>query len=160
MPNKVVGGLVIACVAVTVTAAAREASAQEPPDAAIHMSAKELPWAPLTPDSGLQWVPLWGDHSKPDEDGYGMLLMVPAGAEAGVHAHSDHRHVINMQGTLVRMMEGDAAPEALPPGSYVYQPGGQFHNERCEGPEDCVLFIHQHGHPPGAADMLRPHAGP
>lgn len=158
MRNKVVGGLVIACVAVTMAAAARGASAQEPPAAAIHLSAKELPWAPLTPDSGLQSVRLWGDGSKPDEDGYGMLLMVPAGAEAGVHAHRDHRHVINMRGTLVRIVEGDAAPIELPPGSYVYQPGGQFHNERCKGPEDCVLFIHQHGHQPGAADMLKPHA--
>ncbi len=153
MRNKVIGGLVIACVAATMTAAAREASAQELPNAAVHMAAKDLHWSPLTPDSGLQWVRLWGDRSHPDEDGYGMLLMVPAGTEAGLHMHTDHHHAINMQGTWVYTVEGDAAPKELPAGSYVLQPGGQLHNERCKGPEDCVLFIHQHG----IADMLVPH---
>ena len=153
MRNQVAGGLVIACVAVTMTAATREASAQEPPGAAVHMSAKELHWAPLTPDGSLQWVRLWGDRSHPDEDGYGMLLMVPAGTEAGLHIHTDHHHAINIQGTWVYTVEGDAARKELPPGSYVLQPGGQLHNERCKGPEDCVLFIHQHG----IADMLVPH---
>ena len=152
MRNKVFGGLVIACVALIMTAATREASAQEPPATAVHMAAMELDWAPLTPDGSLQWVRLWGDRSQPDDDGYGMLLLVPAGTQAGLHMHTHHHHAINIQGTWVYTVEGDAAPKNLPPGSYVLQPGGQLHNERCH-PEDCVLFIHQHG----MADMLVPH---
>ena len=82
-----------------------------------------------------------------------MLLMVPAGTEAGLHIHTHHHHAINIQGTWVLTVEGDAAPKELPTGSYVFQPEGQLHNDRCKGPEDCVLFIHQHG----SADMLPPH---
>ena len=50
-------------------------------------------------------------------------------------------------------VEGDAAPMELPAGSYVFQPEDQLHNDRCKGPEDCMLFVHQHG----MADMLLPH---
>ena len=42
MRNKVVGGLVIACVAVAMTAATRDASAQEPPDAAVHLVLRHI----------------------------------------------------------------------------------------------------------------------
>ena len=46
----------------------------------------------------------------------------------------------------------DPVEKRLPPGFYVFQPGGQFHNDGCAGPDDCVLFIHQHT----AGDLLLP----
>ena len=39
----------------------------------------------------------------------------------------------------------DGAEERdLPPGSYVFQPKMGMHVDACVGPEDCILFIHQH----------------
>ena len=125
MRNKVFGGLVIARVAVPMTAT-HEASVQEPPDTAVLMAAKELHWMPLTPDSGLQWVPLWGDRSQPDEDGYGMLLMVPAGM--------DHHHAITIQGTWLYTAAGDAAPKELPPGSLRAPAGRAAAQRTLQGP--------------------------
>ena len=83
-----------------------------------------------------------------------MFLKLPAGSEGGLHAHTGDYHGINVQGTWVRTIEGDPVEKELPPGSYVFQPGGQFHNDRCAGPEDCVLFIHQNT----MGDLLTPPA--
>ena len=152
MGSKSFGGLVVVCVAVTIAAATREASAQKQPATAVHLSASELDWRPLTPEIPLQSVQLWGERSQPGERGYGMFLILPAGAEAGLHAHTSDYHGVNIQGTWVRTVEDDPVGKELPPGSYVFQPGGQFHNDRCAGPEDCVLFIHQHS----MGDMLVP----
>ena len=45
----------------------------------------------------------------------------------------------------VRLWDLDGGEEReLPPGSYVFQPGGAMHGDACVGPEDCVLFLHQH----------------
>ena len=40
----------------------------------------------------------------------------------------------------------------LPPGSYVFQPGGEMHGDACVGPEDCVLVLSQSV----AADFILP----
>ncbi len=135
--KRMLGGLVVAWVAGTIGVAGG-ALAQDQPAAAVNLSAEELNLAPMQP------VVVWGDRSQPGADGYGMFLVLPAGAEAGVHAHTGDYHGINVQGTWVRTVEGDPVEKELPPGSYVFQPGGQFHNDRCAGPDDCVLFIHQH----------------
>ena len=81
-----------------------------------------------------------------------MFLVLPAGVEVGMHAHTGDYYGINIQGTWVRTVEGDPVEKELPPGSYVFQPGGQFHNDRCAGPDDCVLFLHQHA----AGDFIPP----
>ena len=31
----------------------------------------------------------------------------------------------------------------LPPGSYVFQPGGEMHGDACGGPEDCAIMLSQ-----------------
>ena len=43
-------------------------------------------------------------------------------------------------------VEGDATPgKELAPGSYVFQPGKQMHDDVCKpGKVDCISFIHQH----------------
>ena len=160
MGRRIVSGFVVACVAVAVAAAARQAPAQGQLATAVHLSASELGWVPLAPDIPIQMVPLWGDRSRPGE--YGMFLKLPADSEAGLHAHTGDYHGINIQGTWMRTIEGDPVEKELPPGSYVFQPGRQFHNDRCtharlhrcKGPEDCVLFIHQHS----MGDLLTPPA--
>jgi hypothetical protein len=76
-----------------------------------------------------------------------MLLKQPGGGfEAGMHAHASDYHGVLVQGTWIHTVEGDSsAPKELTPGSYVFQPAWQFHNERFLGPEDCIVYIHQLG---------------
>ena len=138
MDNKMFGGLVVVCVAAAIGVATGESSAQEQSPAAVNLSADELDLMPMQP------VIVWGDRSEPGEDGFGMFLVLAAGSEVGMHAHTGDYHGINIRGTWVRTVEGDPVEKELPPGSYVFQPGGQFHNDRCAGPDDCLLFIHQH----------------
>jgi hypothetical protein len=104
--------------------------------------------AGMTPSGAIAWEPffggplqiakLWGDR---DQGAYGMLLKMPAGFEAGSHAHTSDYHAINVQGTWVHTMDGQT--KELPVGSYVMQPGMQFHNDSCKGPGECILFIQQ-----------------
>ena len=85
-------------------------------------------------------VMLWGDRSKGE---YAMLLKVPAGFVAPIHTHTGDYHGVNLAGTWRHSFAG-GEERALPPGSYVFQPGLGMHGDACVGPEDCILFIHQH----------------
>lgn len=99
---------------------------------------EEIVFEPFAPGMPLQIAKLWGDRTQ---GAYGMLLKIPPGFEAGFHAHTADYYALNMQGTWVHTMDG--VSKVLPVGSYVMQPGGQFHNDVCKGPDDCILFIHQ-----------------
>src|SRR5713226_1092031 len=101
--------------------------------------AGELVFAPIAPDSPVQVAKLWGDRSQGE---HGMLLKIPAGFEAGLHAHTGDYHGINLQGTWVHTM-ADGQTKELPAGSYVMQPGMENHNDVCKGPGDCILLIHR-----------------
>jgi hypothetical protein len=101
----------------------------------------EMKWEDLIPGAPLKMAKLWGDRGKGGD--YAMLLKLPAGFEAGMHAHSGDYFGITTQGTWIHTNEGGAAHE-LPPGSYVFQPAKLMHNDSCKGPVDRILFIHQH----------------
>jgi hypothetical protein len=100
----------------------------------------ELDWREMAPGSPLKMVILWGDRSKGE---YAMLLKMPAGFVAPVHAHSGDYHGMNLTGTWKHAFDG-GEERALPPGSYVFQPGMGMHGDACVGPEDCILFVHQY----------------
>ena len=103
----------------------------------------DIKWEPLM-GGPLQIAKLWGDRDKGPE--YGMLLKFPAGMDSGMHAHTADYHAILIQGTWVHTVEGEAAPaKELTPGSYVFQPGKQMHDDLCKGKVDCITFVHQHG---------------
>lgn len=140
----------ISCVATAILAATYEAGAQTPSATAIHLPATALKWEPFAAGAPVDVAPLWGDRTKPDE--FGMFLRLRAGQETGMHAHTADYRGVNVQGIWVRTIQGDPVPKELPPGSYVFQPGKQFHNDMCKGPVDCVLFIHQHS----MADVIQP----
>jgi len=110
---------------------------------AIQTAAPDIKWEPLM-GGPLQIAKLWGDREKGPE--YAMLLKMPAGADSGMHAHTADYHGLAVQGTWVHTVEGDAASvKDLPPGSYVFQPGKQMHQDVCKGKVDCIVFVHQHG---------------
>jgi quercetin dioxygenase-like cupin family protein len=100
-------------------------------------SADTLNWQKFG-DSPLKVAKLWGDR---DTGAYGMLFKLPPGFKAGVHAHTADYNGISLAGTWVHTMDGET--KELPPGSYVMQPGGAFHDDSCKGPEECILLIQQ-----------------
>jgi quercetin dioxygenase-like cupin family protein len=108
-------------------------------DAGVMIPANEIVFVPSAAGSPILVAKLWGER---DQGEYGMLIKIPAGFEAGLHAHTGDYHGINLQGIWVHTM-GDGQTKELPPGSYVMQPGMQNHNDVCKGPEDCILLIHQ-----------------
>lgn len=108
-------------------------------DTGTMIPAGEIVFEPFAPGSPVHVAKLWGDRSQGE---YGILLKIPVGFEAGLHAHTGDYHGINLQGTWVHTMANGETKE-LAPGSYVMQPGMQNHNDVCKGPSDCILFIHQ-----------------
>jgi len=100
----------------------------------------EMQWQDMGPGSPLKFVVLWGDRSKGE---YAMLLKMPAGFVAPIHAHTGDYHGINLTGTWRHSFDG-GEEKAMAPGSYVFQPGMGMHGDACVGSEDCILFIHQH----------------
>ena len=103
-------------------------------------AADEMTWQEMAPGSPLKIVVLWGDRAKGE---YAMLLKMPAGFVAPIHAHTGDYHGMNLTGTWRHSFDG-GEERAMVPGSYVFQPGMGMHGDACVGPEDCILFIHQH----------------
>jgi hypothetical protein len=116
----------------------------------ITVPAADLKWEALVPGSPVKMCVLWGDSKKGP---FGMLLKLPGGFDGGMHTHATDYHAVCVQGTWIHTVEGDSsAPKELTPGSYVMQPAWQFHDDKCKGPEDCIVYIHQLGE----ADFIRP----
>jgi Domain of unknown function (DUF4437) len=107
----------------------------------VMKGAGELEWVDHTPGSPVKRAMLWGSRESGND--YGMLLKLPAGFVAPIHAHAGDYHGLNLTGTWRHSFDGGAQKD-LPSGSYVFQPGMGMHGDACVGPEDCILFIHQH----------------
>ena len=103
------------------------------------LSLDQMEWKELSPGSPIMKANLWGDR---DKGAYGILLKIPPGTVAPVHAHSADYHGLCLKGTWRHTFEGGEQRD-LPPGSYVLQPGMKMHGDACVGPEECILFLHQ-----------------
>ncbi len=108
-------------------------------DKDIAVAVDELNWVPFG-DTPAQLAVLWGDL---ESDDWAMLLKLPPGFTPGPHSHTGDYHGVNLQGTWTHIF-GDDDVRSLLPGSYVMQPGKELHNDACAGPDECLLFIHQH----------------
>jgi hypothetical protein len=112
--------------------------------------AKDGPRAFFTPKAELKWtagaVPgvsfavVEGDMAKGPCRFY---LKYAAGFVAPLHHHSADHYVTTISGNLVVVVDGK--DHRLPAGSYFAQLGKQPHAARCEGSEDCVMFIDAKG---------------
>ena len=100
---------------------------------------EELAWQQGGP--GLHFALLWGDWTEGD---YGMIVKIEAGHAAPTHSHTADYHGVTLQGNWVHTY-GANDNRVLGPGGYAFQSGGVNHGDRCEGPEDCLILIHQHG---------------
>ena len=99
----------------------------------------DLTWVQGGP--GLYFALLWGDWNEGD---YGMVVKIEAGHAAPTHSHTADYHGVTIQGNWVHTY-GGTDHRTLTPGSYAFQSGGEDHDDRCAGPEDCLILIHQHG---------------
>ena len=122
------------------TAAAGLGHAADSGKLGIMVPANAMEWTELSPGSPVKMTPLWGDRSAGE---YAMLIKIPAGFVAPIHAHTGDYYGMNLTGTWRHSFDGGEQKD-MPPGSYVFQPGMGWHGDACIGPEDCILFIHQH----------------
>ena len=81
-----------------------------------------------------------GDMAKGASHFY---LKYAAGFTAPVHYHSPDHYVTTVTGDLVLVVDGKE--HRLPPGSYFAFTGKAPHAARCEGKQDCVMFVDARG---------------
>jgi Cupin domain len=72
-----------------------------------------------------------------------FYLKYAAGFVAPVHHHSPDHYATTVSGTLVLITDGKE--HVLPPGSHFALTGKARHAARCEGTQDCVMFIDARG---------------
>jgi len=108
-------------------------------DQRLSRSIDDLAWVNGGP--GLDFALVWGDWTKND---YGMIVRIRAGHAAPKHSHTSDYHGVTIQGNWVHTY-GENDDRTLAPGGYAFQSGKENHGDRCEGPQDCLILIHQHG---------------
>ena len=72
-----------------------------------------------------------------------FYLKYAAGFVTPPHHHSPDHFVTTVSGNLVLVADGKEM--AMPPGSYFALTGKARHAARCEGAQDCVMFIDARG---------------
>jgi len=112
--------------------------------------AADMAGAAATPKGDLKWteagIPgvrtaaVGGDMAKGPSHFY---LRYSAGLVTPVHHHSPDHYATTVSGSLVLVLDGNE--HRLPPGSYFAFTGKARHAARCEGIEDCVMFIDARG---------------
>ena len=106
--------------------------------AASEKRAYELTWAPLDGIAGSQAATVWGD---PKTGASGMLVKIAAGNPAFWHIHRYDYHGVVVTGSVDNLESGKPSND-LPPGSYIYQPGGNKHTRSCKGSGECLVYMH------------------
>jgi len=108
----------------------------------------DVEWIPRT-NSPVETAVLAGD---PATGAHVRLVKLPAGFVVPDHAHTGDYHGVNLTGTWKHTFLETGESRELPPGSFVFQPGGEMHGDACIGPEDCIIMLSQSV----AADFILP----
>ena len=106
----------------------------------IMIALDEVEWQPVREGSPVHVAVLSGD---PATGAHVRLIRLPAGFVAPIHAHTGDYNGTNLTGTWKHTFVETGEERELPPGSYVFQPGGEMHGDACIGPEDCILLLQQ-----------------
>lgn len=85
---------------------------------------------------GVSTAAVQGDMAKGPSHFY---LKYAAGFVSPLHHHTPDHYVTTLSGNLVLIVAGKK--HSLAPGSYFAFTGKAAHVARCEGAEDCVMFI-------------------
>ena len=108
----------------------------------------DVEWIPRT-NSPVETAVLAGD---PATGAHIRLVKLPAGFVVPDHAHTGDYHGVNLTGTWKHTFLETGESRELPPGSFVFQPGGEMHGDACIGSEDCIIMLSQSV----AADFILP----
>ena len=118
----------------TASAAALATAALAQPQSSV-VRAEDLKWTGAG-IAGVSTAVVDGDIAKGASRFY---LRYAAGFVAPVHYHSADHRVTTVTGTLVLIVDGKE--HRLAPGSYFALLGKALHAARCDGAQDCVMFI-------------------
>lgn len=95
----------------------------------------DVAWVQIA--DGVEEAVLWG--SEEENNAVWAFRMQP-GVGFPLHAHMHDYHGLAIQGTWVHIdangNEAAAAQEA-----FALVKGGEFHGDRCEGPEACITLV-------------------
>jgi anti-sigma factor ChrR (cupin superfamily) len=129
------------------TFSAAQDAAKAPAKSAPHAMPKEpvvmpsanLKWTDLDPQRGpgVKVADVSGDHTK---GAFSAFMKFPAGFAAPLHTHTNAMKLVVISGTFVQQPEGKAEFR-LGPGSYLFQPGGDYkHTTACDKASECLIF--------------------
>ena len=116
----------------------------------VSANAQDAPKTGVLPVAGLNWkgfglpgvatAVVDGDTAKGPSHFY---LRYGKGFVAPLHYHSPDHYVTTVTGNLILIVDGKE--HSLAPGSYFALINKAKHAVRCEGTEDCVMFIDARG---------------
>lgn len=101
----------------------------------------KVEWAAARPGSPVSIAVLAG--APPATGVHVRLVELPAGYAAPDHAHTGDYRGVSLTGTWRRATLENGESRELPPGTYVFQPGGEMHGDACVGGVDCVPMLSQ-----------------
>jgi mannose-6-phosphate isomerase-like protein (cupin superfamily) len=129
---------VITIAVATIAVAASPAVAQAAGKAVI-VPAPQVAWV----SAGMPGVHTAAVQGNMKTGASHFYLKYAAGFVAPVHHHSPDHYGTTVSGNLVLIVDGKE--HALPPGSHFALTGKARHAVRCEGTQDCVMFIDARG---------------
>ena len=109
------------------------------PGKAVMTPVAELKWS----DAGIPGVATSGVDGDMSRGASHFFLRYAAGFVAPLHFHSPDHHAVIVSGNLVLITGGKEV--RLAPGSYFALKNKAAHAARCEGAQDCVMFIDARG---------------
>ena len=109
------------------------------PGKAVMTPVAELKWS----DAGIPGVATAGADGDMKKGASHFFLKYAAGFVAPLHHHSPDHHAVVVGGNLVLISGGKET--RLAPGSYFAFKDKAAHAARCEGAQDCVMFIDARG---------------
>lgn len=90
---------------------------------------------------GLTFANAWGDPARGPHSNY---IRLTGNTASPLHVHTSSYYGVVIAGTVSN--ERRAQPdEALTPGSYWFQKGGEPHITKCLSAADCLIFVTSHG---------------
>jgi quercetin dioxygenase-like cupin family protein len=110
------------------------------PGKAVFTPVADLKWS----DAGIPGVATAGADGDMKKGASHFFLKYAAGFVAPMHHHSPDHYAVTVTGNLV-LTAADGKEVRLAPGSYFAFKDKAAHAARCEGAQDCVMFVDARG---------------
>lgn len=108
-------------------------------EGSVNMPAEQLRF--YQNKDGLTFANAWGDPATGPHSNY---IKLTGNTASPLHVHTSNYYGVVISGTVSN--ERRAQPDqALRPGSYWFQKGGEPHVTKCLSTADCLIFVTSHG---------------